>query len=71
MKSMKSDRLHELCSRALIEKDPQKTVVLFTEINGILSEIVSQVNHVLREKERADRFSHPNRAEASAGRYIC
>jgi hypothetical protein len=71
MKSKKPDRLHELCAQALIEKDPQKMAVLFTEINGILADIVWQVSHVLREKERADRFSHENQSEASAGLYVC
>jgi len=71
MKSMNPDRLQELCARALIERDPEKMVVLFTEINGILSEIVSQVNHLLQEKERAVRFPHQNRAERGAGRNVC
>jgi hypothetical protein len=71
MKSKKRDRLHELCGQALVEKDPQKMVVLFTEINDILFEIVAQVKHVIREKERADLFPHQKQAEASATRYIC
>jgi hypothetical protein len=71
MKSKRPDSLHKLCAQALIEKNPQKMVVLFAEINGILADIVWQVNHVLRERERADRVSHQNRAKADAGRYVC
>jgi hypothetical protein len=70
MKSNKPDRLHDLCSQALVEKDPQKMAVLFSEINDILFEIVAQVKHVIRKTERADLFPHQNQ-EASATRYVC
>lgn len=44
-------RLHDLCSQALEEKDPHKLVVLLTEINDILSGVLSEVNRVLYKSE--------------------
>jgi hypothetical protein len=44
-------RLHDLCSQALAEKDPNKLIALLTEINSILTSVLSEVNRVLRKNE--------------------
>jgi hypothetical protein len=44
-------RLHDLCSQALEEKDPNKLIVLLTEINDILTGVLSEVNRVLQNCE--------------------
>lgn len=44
-------RLHNLCSQALVEKDPNKLIVLLTQINDILTDVLSEVNRVLRSNE--------------------
>jgi hypothetical protein len=46
-------RLHDLCSQALEERDPNKLIVLLTEINEILSGVLSEVNRVLHKNEYA------------------
>lgn len=51
MKGESDDRLHELCSRALVEKDPLELVALFTEINAILYDVLVHVDEVLRQGE--------------------
>jgi len=51
MKGENDDRLHQLCSRALIEKDPQELVALFTEINAILYDVLMHVDQVLHQDE--------------------
>ncbi len=43
--------LHELCSQALIETDPRKLVILLSEINLILTEVLNEVNRVLPNSE--------------------
>jgi hypothetical protein len=43
--------LHELCSQALMETDPRKLVVLLSEINVILTEVLNEVNRVLPNNE--------------------
>lgn len=45
-------RLHDLCSKALEEKDPNKLIVLLNEINDILIAVLREVNRVL--EKRAD-----------------
>lgn len=45
------ERLHDLCSQALEEKDPHKLTVLLREINDILSGVLREVNRVLRKTE--------------------
>lgn len=37
MKKADSDRIHELCSLIEIEEDPEKFLILVTELNRILS----------------------------------
>ncbi len=49
MEGKNDDRLRQLCSRALAEKDPRKLVVLFSEINAILYDVLVQVNQVLHQ----------------------
>jgi len=44
-------RLHDLCSQALEEKDPNKLLVILTEINDILTGVLSEVNRVLHQNE--------------------
>jgi hypothetical protein len=44
-------RLHDLCSQALEEEDPNKLIVLLTEINDILTGVLSEVNRVLQKCE--------------------
>jgi hypothetical protein len=46
-------RLHDLCSQALEEKDPNKLIALLTEINEILVAVLSEVNRVLQSNEYA------------------
>jgi hypothetical protein len=43
--------LHDLCSQALKEKDPNKLIVLLTEINDILARVLTEVNRVLYKSE--------------------
>lgn len=44
-------RLHDLCSQALAEKDPNELVILLTEINEILAGMLSEVSQVLRAQQ--------------------
>lgn len=44
-------RLHDLCSQAVDEKDPRRLIVLLTEINEILTIVLSEVNRVLGKNE--------------------
>lgn len=51
MPSTTQGRLHDLCSQALEEKDPNKLIVLLTEINDILTGVLCEVNRVLHKSE--------------------
>jgi hypothetical protein len=51
MAAIKQRRLHDLCSQALEEKDPNRLIVLLTEINDILARVLSEVNRVLQKSE--------------------
>jgi hypothetical protein len=44
-------RLNKLCSRALVETDPQKLVLLLTKIHAILSETVAELSAMLNDLE--------------------
>ena len=44
-------RLHDLCSQALAEQDPNRLLVLLTEINDILAGVLSEVNRVLSSND--------------------
>jgi hypothetical protein len=51
MAATTQQRLHDLCSQALEEKDPTTLIALLTEINDILRVVLSEVNRVLRTNE--------------------
>lgn len=51
MSLLTQGRLHDLCSQALEEKDPNKLIVLLTEINDILTGVLCEVNQVLHQNE--------------------
>jgi hypothetical protein len=44
--------LHQLCSRALRERDPQKLAGLLTEIDGIVCETMDELHDILKEVEQ-------------------
>jgi hypothetical protein len=45
-------RLHALCSRAMVESDPQELAILLNEIDSILSETLSELSAMLKDVER-------------------
>lgn len=51
MAAKEQGRLHDLCSQVLVEEDPNKLVVLLTEINDILAGVLNEVNRVLDTHE--------------------
>jgi hypothetical protein len=51
MAATEQQRLHELCSQVLEEKDPTTLIALLTEINEILRAVLNEVNRVLQANE--------------------
>jgi hypothetical protein len=51
MAATTQQRLHELCSQVLEEKDPTTLIALLTEINDILRAVLSEVNRVMQANE--------------------
>jgi hypothetical protein len=56
-------RLHKVCSRALLETDPQKLAVLLNEIDNIvcvtldeLADMLKDVEQVLKTMEQSSRI---------------
>jgi hypothetical protein len=56
-------RLHKVCSRALLETDPQKLAVLMNEIDNIvcvtldeLADMLKDVEQVLKTMEQSSRM---------------
>jgi hypothetical protein len=42
----RQDRLHELCAQVTLEVDPQRLILLGSEINNILISVISEVNQI-------------------------
>jgi hypothetical protein len=51
MAATEQQRLHELCSQVLEEKDPTTLIALLSEINEILGAVLNEVNRVLQANE--------------------
>ena len=49
--AQRTDRLSDLCKRATLETDSRKLIVLFGEINSILSAILGDVQNVLERAQ--------------------